>query len=164
MGSLDAGTPLDNIAHIIQTSLAPVFLLSGVATLINTLATRLARISDLMQRVATQLDAASLGSDKAQLLQIRLTRLQQRNTVLVAAMVSGTVAGASTCSAILTLFVGALSDRGTASVLFALFGIAVVCTTGALVALMAEIVLAWRGLRAEAAFASAKHIFGGADL
>ena len=164
MGSLVAGTPLDNVAHIIQTSLAPVFLLSGVATLINTLATRLARISDLMQRVATQLDGASSGSDKAQLLQIRLTRLQQRNTVLVIAMVSGTVAGASTCTAILTLFVGALSDRGTASVLFALFGIAVVCTTGALVALLAEIVLAWHGLRAEAAFARAKHIFGASDL
>ena len=164
MDGLAAGTPLDNIAHIIQTSLAPVFLLSGVATLINTLATRLARISDLMQRVATQLDGASSGSAKTQLLQLRLTRLQQRNTVLVVAMVSGTVAGASTCTAILTLFVGALSDRGTASVLFALFGIAVVCTTGALVALLAEIVLAWHGLRAEAAFARAKHIFGASDL
>lgn len=164
MGSEAAGTPLDSIAHIIQTSLAPVFLLSGVATLINTLATRLARISDLMQRVSAQLDEASPGNDKAQLLQIRLKRLQQRNTVLVAAMVSGTVAGASTCSAILTLFVGALSDKGTASVLFALFGIAVVCTTGALVALLAEIVLAWHGLRTEAAFARAKHLFGASDL
>ena len=164
MDSQAAGTPLDSIAHIIQTSLAPVFLLSGVATLINTLATRLARVSDLMQRVATQLDGAPPSGDKAELLQLRLTRLQQRNTVLVVAMVSGTVSGASTCGAILTLFVGALSDRGTASVLFALFGVAVVCTTGALIALLAEIVLAWRGLRAEAAFARSKHIFGVSDL
>lgn len=164
MDNQATGTPLDSIAHVIQTSLAPVFLLTGVATLINTLATRLARVSDLMQRVSTQLDGASTGSDKAQLLHIRLTRLQQRNTVLVVGMVSGTVAGASTCSAILTLFVGALSDKGTASVLFALFGIAVVCTTGALVALLAEIVLAWHGLRAEAAFARAKHLFGVGDL
>ena len=164
MDSQAAGTPLDSIAHIIQTSLAPVFLLSGVATLLNTLATRLARVSDIMRRVSEQLEAASPGSDKALLLQIRLKRLQQRNAVLIAAMVSGTVAGASTCGAILTLFVGALSDKGTAAVLFALFGIAIVCTTGALVAFLAETVLAWRGMRAETAFARAKHVFGVSDI
>ena len=164
MGSLAAAAPLDSIAHIIQTSLAPVFLLSGVATLLNTLATRLARVSDIMRRVAAQLEEASPGTDKVQLLQIRLRRLQQRNTVLIVALACGTVAGASTCIAILTLFVGALSDRGTASVLFAFFGLAVICTTAALVAFLAETLLAWSGLRAEAAFARSKHILGLADL
>ncbi|MBV9750657.1 MAG: DUF2721 domain-containing protein, partial [Acetobacteraceae bacterium] len=63
-----AGTPLDTIAHIVQTSLAPVFLLSGIATLLSTLTTRLGRVSDLMQRVSIQLDAAERESDKAMLL------------------------------------------------------------------------------------------------
>ena len=33
------GTALDNIAHIIQVALTPVFLLSGIATLLNVFST-----------------------------------------------------------------------------------------------------------------------------
>ncbi len=159
-----AGTPLDTIAHIVQTSLAPVFLLSGIATLLSTLTTRLGRVSDLMQRVSTLLEVAERESDKAALLRGSVNRLQQRSTVLILALVSGTVAGAATCSAILTLFVGALSDRGTAAVLFAFFGAAIVCTTGALVALLVETVLTWQELRVEATVMRTKHIYGVTDL
>ena len=154
------GTPFDSVAHIIQTSLAPVFLLTGVATLLNTLATRLARVSDVQRHVAEQLERAQSGSDRAELLKIALRRLQQRSAILITALVSGTTAGAATCGAILTLFVGALSNRATASVLFALFGIAVVCTMGALVAFLAETVLSWYALRVEATFARQRHLIG----
>jgi hypothetical protein len=33
--------PLDTVAHIIQVALTPVFLLSGIATLLNVFSTRL---------------------------------------------------------------------------------------------------------------------------
>ncbi|MGH7046423.1 MAG: hypothetical protein ACREE2_08540 [Stellaceae bacterium] len=36
-------TPLELVAHIIQLALTPVFLLSGIATLLNVFSTRLAR-------------------------------------------------------------------------------------------------------------------------
>ena len=157
------GTPFDSVAHIIQTSLAPVFLLTGIATLLNTLATRLARVSDVQRHVAEQLDKVQSGSDRAELLKLALRRLQQRSAILITALVSGTTAGTATCGAILTLFVGALGDRATASVLFALFGIAVACTTGALVAFLAETVLAWHALRVEVAFARRRHIVGISD-
>ena len=75
------GAPFDSIAHIIQTSLAPVFLLSGVATLLNTLATRLARVSDVQRHVAEQLEKTASGSDRAELLRIALKRLQQRSAI-----------------------------------------------------------------------------------
>jgi len=49
---------IDEIAHIIQLSIAPVFLLTGVGTLLNVLSGRLARIIDraraLEQRLETQ--------------------------------------------------------------------------------------------------------------
>ena len=37
---------IDQIAHVIQLSIAPVFLLTGVGTLLNVLSGRLARIID----------------------------------------------------------------------------------------------------------------------
>lgn len=42
LGSL----PLDNVAHIIQVALAPAFLLSALATLLNVFSTRLGRVAD----------------------------------------------------------------------------------------------------------------------
>ena len=48
---------IDQIAHVIQLSIAPVFLLTGVGTLLNVLSGRLARIIDrarvLEQRLET---------------------------------------------------------------------------------------------------------------
>ena len=38
--------PLDTIARIIQTALTPVFLLSGIAALLNVFSTRLGRLAD----------------------------------------------------------------------------------------------------------------------
>jgi len=41
--------PLESVAHIIQVALTPVFLPSGVGTLLNVFATRLARVTDHME-------------------------------------------------------------------------------------------------------------------
>jgi hypothetical protein len=149
-----AGAPLESIAHIIQTALTPVFLLTGVATLLNTISTRLARVNDNTRHVADQLDNAPAGEAQA-ILTARLAGLNQQNALLIAAMVLAALAGTATCGAILTLFVGALRDEGAAAVLFALFGIAVACTTGTLIAFLAETVLSWRALRVEAGRAGA---------
>ena len=46
----------DKIAHIIQLSVAPVFLLTGVATLLNVLSGRLARIIDRARVLEKELD------------------------------------------------------------------------------------------------------------
>ena len=42
----NTGSALDTVAHIIQVALTPVFLLSGIATLLNVFSSRLARVSD----------------------------------------------------------------------------------------------------------------------
>ena len=51
--------------------------------------------------------------------------------------------------AVLTLFVGAMRDAATASILFACFGAALVCTVAAIGAFMTEILMAGRGVRDE---------------
>jgi hypothetical protein len=59
--------------------------------------------------------------------------------------------GAATCGAVLTLFVGALRDATIASMLFALFGLAVSCTLGAICAFTVEMLMASTGIRDVAA-------------
>ena len=54
---------IDEIAHLIQLSIAPVFLLTGVGTLLNVLSGRLARIIDRARAIAPiQLDGHSIAS------------------------------------------------------------------------------------------------------
>ena len=48
-GVENEGAALDTIAHIVQVALTPVFLLTGIATLLNVFSTRLARVADRVE-------------------------------------------------------------------------------------------------------------------
>jgi Protein of unknown function (DUF2721) len=48
---------VDSVAHVIQVALTPVFLLSGIASLLAVLSTRLARVPDRVDALAEQLEA-----------------------------------------------------------------------------------------------------------
>ena len=50
---------------------------------------------------------------------------------------------------VLALFLGLLRAKATVSLLFFLFGIAILCTIGALSAFLTEVLLASRGIRAD---------------
>ncbi len=142
------GVPLESVAHIIQVALTPVFLLSGVGTLLNVFATRLARVTDHMEHAEELLRAEPAGPDAATL-RSHLHRLRRRTLALDIAVALGAVGGAATAAATFTLFVGALRDAAVAWTLFLLFGAAVACTIGALTAFLAETALSWHGLRDE---------------
>ena len=142
------GVPLENVAHVIQVALTPVFLLSGVGTLLNVFTTRLARVTDHMEHAEELLRAQPCDPDAATL-RSHLHRLRRRTFALDVAVALGAVGGGATAVATLTLFVGALRDAGVAWALFLMFGAAVVCTIGALTAFLAETVLSWHGLRDE---------------
>ncbi|ACA15479.1 conserved hypothetical protein [Methylobacterium sp. 4-46] len=131
---------LDSTAHIIQVALTPVFLLSGLATLLSVLSTRHARIADQVERLSGRTNEVA-----------RLAELRRRSLALDAAVVLAALAGVATCGAVLTLFVGALRDTGVASVLFALFGAAIVFTLCALGVFAVEMTLASRDVRSAAA-------------
>ena len=134
-GLVNPTSTLDPIAHIIQVALTPVFLLSGIATLMNVFSTRLARVADLIAKVTEAGD----GDEAAMAM---LSHLRRRSLALDVAVVLGAVGGALTCASVLTLFVGALRDATVASVLFTTFGLAVLCTIGAIAAFAAEMMMA----------------------
>jgi hypothetical protein len=144
-GIENTGSALDTVAHIIQVALTPVFLLSGIATLLNVFSTRLARVADQVDAAAKELESADPA--QARLLSARLAHLHRRSLALDVAVVLGAVGGAATCGAVLILFLGALREATIASLLFGLFGLAVVCALGAIAAFTVEMMLASMGLR-----------------
>ncbi len=137
---------LDLVAHVIQLALTPVFLLSGIATLMNVFSTRLARVADLITKAIEGGD-----KDEAAPLSAQLAHLRRRSLALDAAVVLAAIAGALTCASVLTLFVGALKDATVASVLFTTFGLAVICTIGAIAAFAVEMLMAGNAMRARVA-------------
>ena len=143
------GSALDNIAHIIQVALTPVFLPSGIATLLNVFSTRLARVADRVEAVSKELEGAD--EDDRNILSAQLKDLHRRSVVLDVAVVLSAVGGAATCAAVLVLFLGALREATIATVLFGLFGLAVVCALCAIAAFAVEMLLAGTGIRAEVA-------------
>jgi hypothetical protein len=138
---------LEDLTHIIQVALTPVFLLSAIAALLNVFSTRLGRVADRVDEVSAQLESAT--KDDASRLPAQLKYLQRRSIALDIAVVLATLGGAATSGSALALFVGALRDQTAGSMLFALFGLALLCTIGALAAFLIEVLMAGRGLRAE---------------
>ena len=136
---------LDDVAHIIQVALTPVFLLGGIGTLINVFSTRLARVADQVDRISETVAKAS--ADEKLLMSHRLDRLRSRSRALDMAVILASLGGAATCGAVLTLFYGALREGVAASALYGLFGFAILCTIAALGAFTTEMLMASRFLR-----------------
>lgn len=159
-GAADTGSALDAVAHVIQIALTPVFLLTGLATLLNVFSTRLARVADQVDA----LSKATAGADAAQaaLFAAQMARLHRRSVALDTAVVLAAIGGAATCGSVLALFVAKLLNASSAATLFALFGLAVVCALGAIVAYTIEMLMAGTGIRAEVALS--RRSPAGADI
>jgi type IV secretory pathway VirB6-like protein len=139
---------IDTIIHVIQVALTPIFLLAAIATLLNVFATRLGRVADRVDVMSTRLETAT--PEEAGRIAVQLSYLRKRSLVLDGAVVLGTIAGAATCAAAMALYVGTLRDLSAASVLFALFGLALLCTIAALTLFLVEMLMAGNSLRAQA--------------
>ena len=57
-GLLTPDSSLDLVAHVTQVALTPIFLLSGIATLLNVFATRLGRVADLVAQITKAMEQA----------------------------------------------------------------------------------------------------------
>src|SRR5579872_7364025 len=112
---IDSSPTPDLIAHIIQVSLSPIFLLTALGTLLSVFSLRLACVAD---RVDSLSEAAKDASpEKARALSLRLAHFRLRSLALDVAIVLAGIGGAATCASVLTLYVGALRDLTAASVL-----------------------------------------------
>jgi hypothetical protein len=137
------------VAHIIQVALTPIFLLSGIATLLNVFSSRLARVADRVEQLTKAIEEA--GGEPTPAQSEQLADLHRRSVALDAAVILAAVGGGATCAAVLTLFLGAAGNATVATALFILFGLAVICALGAITAFTAEMLMAGTGIRARVA-------------
>jgi hypothetical protein len=133
---------LPDIAHVIQLSVAPVFLLAGVGAIINVLAARLGRIIDRARAIEAQ-----LGTVEDAALSARLEVLSRR-----ARWVSLAMGLAVTCALLVSVMIGlafldAFLPMNLSVFVAVLFVLAMFAFSAALLAFLREILLASANLR-----------------
>lgn len=130
---------IDEIAHLIQLSTAPVFLLMGVGTLLNVLSGRLARIIDrgrTIQRLHT--DDAPQPSAIAK----ELCVLKRRGRLIYHAIKLSTASALLVCSVIVTLFASSMMNFSTGLIVSVLFIAAMLASIVSLSVFLREVSLA----------------------
>jgi len=135
---MNAPAPVDTIAHAIELSVTPVFLLAGVGAILAVLANRLARIVDRGRVLHERRHRGADDHDtRAELDVIRI-----RMRVVNAAIISCTLCALLICSVVGVLFLGTLTAHGSAAPIAFLFVGAMSCLIVALLLFLVEIYLA----------------------
>jgi hypothetical protein len=133
-----------DIAHLIQTSVAPVFLLSGVAATLTVLTNRLARAVDRARTIEDRLKHP--GSETEHLL-YDLEILARRARYLNAAISMSVVSAVMVALVVVTLFANAFFAAKLGLTIALLFVGALLVLTGAFICFFIEVRLATSALR-----------------
>ena len=99
-----------SVTHVIQLAVAPVFLLTAIATLISALNTRLGRIVDRIRVLQAQGPAAA-RSEAAATREHEFAVLSRRVHLSYLAILSAGIAGLFICLVVAMAFIGVLSTQ-----------------------------------------------------
>jgi hypothetical protein len=110
---------IDEIAHIIQLSVAPVFLLTGIGTLLNVLSGRLARIIDRARVLEQRLETPKPPHATAIVSELKV--LERRGGLIYHAIKLSTTSALLVCFVIAALFASSLLHYSTHLIVSALF-------------------------------------------
>ena len=140
---------LTDVAHTIELSVAPVFLLAGVGAFLNVVTSRLGRAVDRARVLEERLAADQEGvenrriRDELQVLDRRMT-LAQRSIVLFC------FSALLVCVLVATLFIAEFSGLPLGMLVGMLFVGAMIALIGGLALFLAEVSIATRILRVRA--------------
>jgi hypothetical protein len=133
---------ISDVGHMIQLAIAPVFLLTGVATKLTVLTNRLARIIDrsrvLEERLAIGPDAHNTSE---------LDILYGRAHLINTAITLSTACGLLVCLVIAMLFLGDTTSMPLDKFIAGCFVLAMLALIGSFVFLLREIFIASKHLR-----------------
>lgn len=131
---------LDDIGKIIQLSIAPVFLLTGVGTHLVVLTNRLARIIDRSRELEAKLstDALSHGME--------LEELYKRSHLINRAIALATLCALLVCLIIATLFLEGATSFNLTKLIALMFVLGILSLTGSFIYFLREIFVATRTL------------------
>lgn len=141
---------LDAIAPVIQLSVAPVFLLTGIGAILGVMTSRLARIVDRarsLEAALRQPDAAGAGADAAAHEELRT--LSRRARLINRAITLGVLSALLICAVIVGLFVTAYYEwaPNLTRLVAAIFAIALLALIGGLLSFLREVYLATATVR-----------------
>lgn len=134
---------LTDVSRVIQLAVAPVFLLTAIATLINAMGTRLGRIVDRRRVVNQRLEAQPTGP-QATALEGEMRRLARRSLAIYHAIFCAVLAALLVCMVVAGAFVGALLQIDLARMVAVLFIVAMISMIAGLGLLLREIYWAVR--------------------
>jgi hypothetical protein len=133
------------IAHVIQLSVAPVFLLSGVSAMLGVLSGRLSRIIDRARNLEAR--AADAESDRSATLHAEIAVLARRARLISHAISLCTICALLICTVVISLFLGAFFGVDVSIVIGIIFIAALTALAIGLVMFLREIHVAIRNLR-----------------
>ncbi|MDO9104370.1 MAG: DUF2721 domain-containing protein [Methylovulum sp.] len=128
-----------DMAHVIQLSVAPVFLLTGVGAILSVLTLRIGRIVD---RARLLEDYAGSENEPSHTHSGELAVLARRARLANRAVSLCTICALSICMVIVALFVGAFTGLEFAAFIASLFIFAMIALILALLLFLREIYLA----------------------
>ena len=142
---MDVGAEVSSIGHVIQLSVAPVFLLTGVGAMLGVLTNRLSRTVDRARVLEARYPEAP-AEEQASL--HRDLRVQARRARLIyVAMGLCALCALLVCSVIVALFASAFVQADFALPIATLFVAAMFAFIGALLVFLREVHLATTNLR-----------------
>ncbi|MBC8023394.1 MAG: DUF2721 domain-containing protein [Burkholderiales bacterium] len=133
-------THVFDITRVIQLAIAPVFLLSAIATLINVLITRLSRAVDRRRVLEEHLSIYQDEHLQQAILELRM--LQKRITLVLWSVTLAVLASLLICLLVGTAFAGAYIAMDLSHPVAGLFVAAIVAFTGCLLLFLREISVA----------------------
>ena len=140
--ALVSTAPVEGLARAIHLSVAPVFLLAGIAGLLNVLTNRLNRIVDRARRLQHE-DSNSAHWDGRLELQIQKKRIR----LVMKAIEFSTVTILLVALVVAIVFVSAVTSMDLALIVVPLFVLAMGCLMVAVVLFLREVQLATGQLR-----------------
>ncbi len=135
-----------DVAHVIQQAVAPVFLLSGVAAMLNVLTNRLGRVIDRARQFEREYHDLASVSERDDM-RDRLAALSRRSRLINLAITLCTVCALLICLVIVTLFVAPLLNVTGFRWIAGLFILAMLALIGGLVVFLREISIATASVR-----------------
>jgi hypothetical protein len=141
-GGMDASPAVTTIAQTIQLSLSPVFMLAGIAGVLNVIASRLARVID-RARALEALHPRTTGPEQERhVWELRL--LDRRMSVINTSLFLCVTSAVAICCVVALLFVAELSHLHIGTVVALIFIAAMMLLVAGLVAFMVEVRLSLR--------------------
>lgn len=134
--AIDNPASVISIAHVIQTAVAPVFLLTGIGAIMGVLVNRLGRIVDRRRRLFED------GAESRRVHAEELRTLWRRTRWIHRAITLCTLSALLVCMVIVALFAGAELHIDPGQIVAALFVGAMLALIGGLFAFLREISLA----------------------